>query len=171
MRQRVATVTEDALRDVDLECTHCGVLMSCHQSAASKVRYFRCSCCQRWVSSTYAEILRADAKMRAQPRADTGRAAPQIENLKSRLDRWLAAVEDQDPYRLLGVSPVDSQERIRSRYRELALQCHPDRGGSPEKMQQINAAYERITIHRERRAAERRTPRSSSADMLAGPGF
>ena len=53
-----------------------------------------------------------------------------------------------DPYKVLGVSPDASDEEIKLAYRRLARQYHPDRNpGDQEaarKMQQINAAYEQI---------------------------
>lgn len=53
-----------------------------------------------------------------------------------------------DPYKVLGVSPDASDEEIKQAYRRLARQYHPDRNpGDQEaarKMQQINAAYEQI---------------------------
>lgn len=54
----------------------------------------------------------------------------------------------QDPYKVLGVSPDASDEEIKAAYRRLAKQYHPDRNPGDEtaakKMQEINAAYERI---------------------------
>jgi DnaJ-domain-containing protein 1 len=105
------------------------------------------------VSSTYSEVLRADAKVRSRPKSDGGFFSS-FDQVKERLENWLSALDAKDPYRALGVSPADTQERIRERYRELAVANHPDRGGSIEKMREINDAYERISQHRERRAAE-----------------
>ena len=35
-------------------------------------------------------------------------------------------------------------DEVKKRYKELALKFHPDRGGSTETMQQINAEYQNI---------------------------
>lgn len=125
--------------------------------SGGQVRYFRCSSCQRWLSSTYAEVLRADASFRAAADASSGqedRAGERFGEVKERLERWLAAIEAQDPCQVLGVSPADPTDRIRSRYRELAMESHPDRGGSVDRMQEINVAYERLAAHRQRRKSE-----------------
>ncbi|MBF5041152.1 J domain-containing protein [Aggregicoccus sp. 17bor-14] len=147
------------LEGVDVECTHCGVRMTMH--AGARVKYFRCGSCHRWVSSTYTDIFRADAKMRTHPVKEAPESAGFIE-VKDRLERWLTQLEDQDPYRVLGVSPLDSAETVRNRYRELAMERHPDRGGSAERMRELNAAYERILRHRERKRAEALSSGSST---------
>lgn len=46
---------------------------------------------------------------------------------------------------LFGLPQSATQEQIRQRYRELALEFHPDRrGGDQALMQEINAAYQRL---------------------------
>jgi len=42
---------------------------------------------------------------------------------------------------VLGVRPGATRDEIRSAYRALAMQHHPDHGGSVEKMREINLAY------------------------------
>ena len=42
-------------------------------------------------------------------------------------------------YRTLGVRPGATREEIRSAYRALAMQHHPDHGGSVEKMREITS--------------------------------
>ncbi|MFA5659197.1 MAG: J domain-containing protein [Oscillospiraceae bacterium] len=56
-----------------------------------------------------------------------------------------------DPYNILGVSPSDSDEKIKEAYRELAKKYHPDNySQSPlndiadEKMADINSAFDEI---------------------------
>lgn len=150
MQTAAATVTLD---DVEVECTHCGIRMTTHLGSSQRVRYFRCSSCHRWVSSVYTEVFKADTKVRTHKLSDA-KVEEQFDVVKDRLDRFLRALDDQDPYRALGVSPLDSAENVRARYRELALQNHPDRGGSETKMRELNLAYERIVHHRERRKAD-----------------
>jgi hypothetical protein len=147
---RIAS-TCTTLEDVDVECTHCQVKMTGHVSSGSQVRYFHCASCHRWVSSMYTDVLRVDAKVRARRRGDSVFGG--FDGVKQRLERWLQALDGQDPYRALGVSKADSPDRIRERYRELASVHHPDRGGSAERMRQINDAYERIVQHREQEQA------------------
>ena len=141
--------------EVDVECTHCRIPMVKHLGSGGFVRYYRCTSCQRWVSSTYAEIFRADAKFRAHEPVPQAPREPAFEAVKGKLERWLASVDDRDPYRALGVSPLDSEESVRQRFRDLAMENHPDRGGEPEKMRDLNLAYERILRHRAARRAER----------------
>lgn len=54
----------------------------------------------------------------------------------------------QNPYEVLGVSPGCSEEELKSAYRKLAKQYHPDLNPGNEqatqRMNEINAAYEQI---------------------------
>lgn len=146
-----------------LECTHCQVPMSRHDGSGGVVRYFRCPRCLRWVSSTYAEVLQSDSKFRRRPEDDARRAA-QFREVKARLERWLEALDDQDPYRCLGLSPSAPVEEVRARFHQLALEHHPDRGGSAAQMRKINEAYERVLASRE--AAKRREEQVVAAVAL-----
>lgn len=46
-----------------------------------------------------------------------------------------------NPYDILQVSPQASDEEIKKKYRMLAQQNHPDKGGNVETFQKINLAY------------------------------
>jgi DnaJ-class molecular chaperone len=48
----------------------------------------------------------------------------------------------KDLYKILNVSKDASENEIKSSYRKLALEHHPDRGGDAEKFKDINQAYE-----------------------------
>jgi hypothetical protein len=47
-----------------------------------------------------------------------------------------------DYYAVLGVGPTATKSEIRARYRTLARSHHPDAGGSTQRMQQLNEAFE-----------------------------
>ena len=49
-----------------------------------------------------------------------------------------------DPYKVLGVDKNSSEDEIKSAYRKLAKEHHPDLGGDPEKAKEINQAYDMI---------------------------
>jgi len=66
---------------------------------------------------------------------------------------------DPDPYSVLGVAPDVSDRQLKARYRELAVQHHPDKliaNGMPnefvekatEKLALINSAYDKICAQR-----------------------
>jgi len=62
---------------------------------------------------------------------------------------------NNDPYKVLGVTPASSDEEVKDAYRTLAKKYHPDQyGDSPlkdladEKMKEINEAYDAITAQR-----------------------
>jgi len=49
-----------------------------------------------------------------------------------------------DPYSTLGVSKTATDAEIKSAYRRLAKQCHPDAGGDETKFADVNNAYNMI---------------------------
>jgi hypothetical protein len=166
------------LSDVDVECQACGVTMEARSGGGGTVRYFRCPRCRRWVSSMYAEVLKSGAHFRIRPGAGASVASAvdaaevpdepksdftEFSEVKSRLERWMSALEEQDPYRILGVSPMDPHEVVKRRYRQLAMQEHPDRSGNIDRMRALNLAYERICAHRERQLEARSSPPLVSA--------
>ena len=56
--------------------------------------------------------------------------------------RALPDPNKRDWRQILGASPTENIESVRSKYRTLASQNHPDRGGSAERMTEINRAWE-----------------------------
>ena len=61
----------------------------------------------------------------------------------------------QDSFQFFGLTyPIDLNE-LRERYRQLALNYHPDKGGSLEMMQRLNTAYRRISDYLRQAEADR----------------
>ena len=55
-------------------------------------------------------------------------------------------------YDILGVSKTATPEELKAAYRALVKQHHPDLGGSPEMMKQINEAYDTLSDPQKRAA-------------------
>lgn len=51
-----------------------------------------------------------------------------------------------DPYELLGIRPDASLQDAEDMFKIKAKRAHPDKGGTPEQMVQLNAAIERIRV-------------------------
>lgn len=137
------------VEELEVECTHCGVLMTSSSGGGGTIRYFHCPSCSRWTTSMYSEVLRADSKMRSR-RPGEDRQVPSG-SVKERLASWLRAIAEADPYQTLGVRPGISDGALRERYLELARQHHPDRGGDADAMRRVNDAYEQVLADREGR--------------------
>jgi hypothetical protein len=54
----------------------------------------------------------------------------------------------RDWWQVLGVAPTCTREEAKAAYRRLASEHHPDRGGSADKMAELNAAHERALQER-----------------------
>lgn len=65
--------------------------------------------------------------------------------MASILQGLMGRLQAQDsPYRVLGLDPSAEDDVVRLAYRALSRKHHPDKGGSQEKMTEINRAYEAI---------------------------
>ena len=56
----------------------------------------------------------------------------------------MSSIDSGDPYKVLGVARDAQQDAIKKSYRKLARELHPDRGGDPEKLKRVNAAYHMV---------------------------
>lgn len=131
----------------NLRCELCETPMSCETPPGKgrAVRYWHCARCGRWVASTYGEeLVKAHTASEAK---DADRFTPRpydLDPIKERLSRWLACLDESDPYFVLGVPPSASEETVKTRFKELALEHHPDRGGDPAQMRRYLKAYDQI---------------------------
>ena len=73
-----------------------------------------------------------------------------------------------DYYSILGVGKNASQDDIKKAYRKLAMKHHPDRGGSAEKLQQVNEAYDTLKDPVKRQQYNNPQPRFDSSSMHGG---
>ncbi|HEY6795658.1 MAG TPA: DnaJ domain-containing protein [Kineosporiaceae bacterium] len=84
--------------------------------------------------------------------------------------RRIADLGFHDAYVLLGVPADASTEQIVQAYRRVMSRAHPDVGGSPERAQLINCAYEVLTRYRGAYDARRGRPHRSEGDDASDAG-
>jgi curved DNA-binding protein CbpA len=56
------------------------------------------------------------------------------------VSRYFLSMSMEDAYKVLGLSPGASKEEINKAYRAKVFETHPDRGGDPTKMVEVNVA-------------------------------
>lgn len=81
---------------------------------------------------------------------------------------------EKDYYRVLGVPRTASQEEIRTTFRRLALEYHPDRNKSPDaqaKFKEVNAAYQVLSDPEKRAQYDRYGRVGPSSGSGYGRGF
>jgi curved DNA-binding protein CbpA len=74
---------------------------------------------------------------------------------------------ERDYYELLGARDGETREEIVRRYRRLAAERHPDRGGSEEGMKELNEAYRVLGDKFAREAYDARRRRAASGAARA----
>jgi len=80
----------------------------------------------------------------------------------------------KDYYEVLGVGKSASDDEIKKAFRRLAVQHHPDRGGSEDDFKEVNEAYEVLKDHDKRKRYDQfghagvGSSASSSGDPFAG---
>ena len=83
----------------------------------------------------------------------------------------MAGRESSDPFAILGVPRSVDADTLRSARRRLAMEEHPDRGGSEVRMQAINIAFEEAMtlVLADRAAAGQPAPTASGASAPEPP--
>jgi curved DNA-binding protein CbpA len=75
----------------------------------------------------------------------------------------------KDYYSILGAEQTDSRAEIERRYKRLAQQHHPDRGGDEERMKALNEAWRVLGDEAARTAYDRRRPSARPAYRAHAP--
>ncbi|MCX7521472.1 DnaJ domain-containing protein [Microbacterium sp. STN6] len=76
------------------------------------------------------------------------------------------------PYEVLGMSASASQDELRRAYRRLLRETHPDTGGSAERFQAVQHAWERVGDPARRAAYDRGSSSGTGSDFDAdSPGY
>jgi curved DNA-binding protein CbpA len=73
---------------------------------------------------------------------------------------------ERDHYATLGAGRGEAREEIERRYKRLARQHHPDRGGNEEEMKAVNEAWRVLGDADTRREYDARHPRSVAAPYV-----
>lgn len=133
-----------ATSTVQLTCQLCEAPMSLQARAGSPVRYHHCAKCGRWVASNYGEEMLRTGTARIARERPRSSGSVDFAEIKARMTRWMQQLDESDPYWVLGVSPRASDEEVRARFHELALENHPDRGGDPAQMRRVLNAWEQV---------------------------
>jgi DnaJ-domain-containing protein 1 len=76
---------------------------------------------------------------------------------------WQLLPKNASSYELLGVSPSVSAERLKSAWRRMMLECHPDRNpgqedAASEVSKRVNAAFEEILAEQQRQPSADEIP-------------
>jgi DnaJ family protein C protein 3 len=71
----------------------------------------------------------------------TGNQDAAIHSRLQKAEKRLKLSKTKDYYKVLGVSRSADQKEIQKAYRKMAREHHPDKGGTPEKMAEINEAF------------------------------
>jgi hypothetical protein len=66
--------------------------------------------------------------------------------LRKELQRQFHILGKEDAYAVFGVSPDGplSPKRLKKQYRQMALECHPDKGGDMQQFHRLQAAYSQL---------------------------
>ena len=77
-----------------------------------------------------------------------------------------------DYYQILGVDKTATEQEIKSAYRKLAMQHHPDRGGDAEQFQKISEAYATLSDSQKRSEYDNPMPQGNGFQFGdIPPGF
>lgn len=104
----------------------------------------KCFACDRWrkIEDNMHAIEMTIAALRGIERWGSG------EDMEAAFSGFAALPPSKRPWwEVLGVTHDSPISTVEQKYRELAQSHHPDRGGDPAKMSELNAAFDDAKIH------------------------
>jgi len=100
-----------------------------------------------WAMVSEGERLLVEEKWEEASRILTGaferdRGNANLRERAGRAQKLLKVSKQIDYYKILGVTRDADKQTIKKAYRKASLKAHPDKGGSEDKMAEVNRAYE-----------------------------
>ena len=80
-------------------------------------------------------------------------------------------VDNKKLYEVLGVEQKATTNEIKTAFRKLAMQHHPDKGGDQEKFKEMNAAYEILSNEEKRKIYDTHGFEGLKTGGMASGGF
>ncbi len=123
---------------VDVECTHCRVVMTSWTVPGSPVRYYQCPFCARTHSSFYGEVFRHEAGARLLRTRPTAGGIPSASpedirwaGIKATAARWFARLDEEEkragPARATAPLPARRAVAVPARGPQRAVEVAPAR--------------------------------------------
>jgi len=118
-------------------------------SVCGEVAVFRCLECGEFVCHKHTFV--SPEPLQAVCRPCVAKRFPWAKRPERQgLEQWPYA---ESPWDVLGVAAGADVVTVKTAYRQLSKQCHPDHGGSPEAQSKLNAAYAIMMARAAERAA------------------
>merc|ERR1712228_49043 len=76
---------------------------------------------------------------------ETEEEATRIQKWRDEVNANMRRLQKRSALAFLGLPPDSAESEINKMYKKMALELHPDKGGDPEKFQELQEMKERLT--------------------------